>query len=187
MSESSSFFLFSLVMVIIGLFLVIFMQVFDIIIVNVVLLIIFGNFGVSLEQGIWVIILFVVSNVIVLLLIGWLVWWVGEVCLFIVVVLLFVFVLFFCGIVQLMFFLVGFCVLQGFVVGFLYLIIQILLIFIYLLVKCGMVLVLLVMVMVVVLIVGLIFGGWIIDDYSWLWIFFINVLVGLFVVFVVYQ
>ena len=43
------------------------------------------------------------------------------------------------------------------------------------------------MVTVVAPIAGPILGGWITDDYSWPWIFFINVPVGLFAAFVVYQ
>lgn len=164
---------------------VLFMQVFDIIIVNVLLLIIVGNFGVSLQQVIWVIILFVVSMVIVLLLIGWVSCCFGECKLFVWVILVFVIILLLCGFVQSMGMLVVLCVLQGFVVGLMYLIMQLLLVLIYLCEKCGQVLVLLVMIMVVVLICGLIFGGWIIDNYSWEWIFLINVLLGIFVVLVV--
>lgn len=31
------------------------------------------------------------------------------------------------------------------------------------------------------LIFGLMFGGWFIDSYNWCWVFFINVLIGVFV------
>lgn len=48
------------------------MNVLDFFIVNVVILIILGNLGVLVDEGIWVIILFVVVNVILILLIGWL-------------------------------------------------------------------------------------------------------------------
>lgn len=53
-------------------------------------------------------------------------------------------------------------------------------------VKSLMVLVLWGMIMLVVLIMGLIFGGWIFDNMSWLWIFYINILVGVFVVYVIW-
>ena len=53
--------------------------------------------------------------------------------------------------------------------------------------KRGMALALLAMVTVVAPIAGPILGGGITDDYSWPWIFFINVPVGLFAAFVVYQ
>ena len=83
--------------------------------------------------------------------------------------------------------LVGFRALQGFVAGPLYPITQTLLISIYPPAKRGMALALLAMVTVVAPIAGPILGGWITDDYSWPWIFFINVPVGLFAAFVVYQ
>lgn len=42
------------------------------------------------------------------------------------------------------------------------------------------------MMVVVVLIFGLIFGGWFIDNFFWLWIFYINLLVGLVVVVIIW-
>ncbi len=187
MSESSSFSPPSLVMATIGLSLATFMQVLDTTIANVALPTISGNLGVSSEQGTWVITSFAVSNAIALPLTGWLARRVGEVRLFIAAALLFVLASFLCGIAQSMPSLVGFRALQGFVAGPLYPITQTLLISIYPPAKRGMALALLAMVTVVAPIAGPILGGWITDDYSWPWIFFINVPVGLFAAFVVYQ
>ncbi len=187
MSESSSFSPPSLVMATIGLSLATFMQVLDTTIANVALPTISGNLGVSSEQGTWVITSFAVSNAIALPLTGWLARRVGEVRLFIAAALLFVLASFLCGIAQSMPSLVGFRALQGFVAGPLYPITQTLLISIYPPAKRGMALALLAMVTVVAPIAGPILGGWITDDYSWPWIFFINVPVGLFAAFIVYQ
>ncbi|RMO20160.1 EmrB/QacA family drug resistance transporter, partial [Pseudomonas cichorii] len=81
--------------------------------------------------------------------------------------------------------LVGFRVLQGVVAGPLYPMTQTLLIAVYPPAKRGMALALLAMVTVVAPIAGPILGGWITDSYSWPWIFFINVPIGLFAVWVV--
>jgi DHA2 family multidrug resistance protein len=62
---------------------------------------------------------------------------------------------------------------------------QTLLIAVYPPAKRGMALALLAMVTVVAPIAGPILGGWITDSYSWPWIFFINVPIGLFAVMVV--
>lgn len=175
----------SLLMCTIGLSLATFMQVLDTTIANVALPTISGNLGVSSEQGTWVITSFAVSNAIALPLTGWLSRRVGEVKLFIWATILFVLASFLCGISQSMPELVGFRVLQGVVAGPLYPMTQTLLIAVYPPAKRGMALALLAMVTVVAPIAGPILGGWITDSYSWPWIFFINVPIGLFAAFVV--
>lgn len=177
----------SLVLTTIGLSLATFMQVLDTTIANVALPTISGNLGVSYEQGTWVITSFAVSNAIALPLTGWLSRRFGEVKLFIWATLLFVLASFLCGIAQSMPELVGFRVLQGVVAGPLYPMTQTLLIAVYPPAKRGMALALLAMVTVVAPIAGPILGGWITDSYSWPWIFFINVPIGLFAAAVVRQ
>jgi len=175
----------SLLMATIGLSLATFMQVLDTTIANVALPTISGNLGVSSEQGTWVITSFAVSNAIALPLTGWLSRRFGEVKLFIWATVLFVIASFLCGISQSMPELVGFRVLQGVVAGPLYPMTQTLLIAVYPPAKRGMALALLAMVTVVAPIAGPILGGWITDSYSWPWIFFINVPIGLFAALVV--
>jgi DHA2 family multidrug resistance protein len=177
----------SLLLTTIGLSLATFMQVLDTTIANVALPTISGNLGVSSEQGTWVITSFAVSNAIALPLTGWLSRRFGEVKLFIWATLLFVLASFLCGISQSMPELVGFRVLQGVVAGPLYPMTQTLLIAVYPPAKRGMALALLAMVTVVAPIAGPILGGWITDSYSWPWIFFINVPIGLFAAAVVRQ
>jgi len=111
----------------------------------------------------------------------------GEVRLFLAAIGLFMLASLLCGVARSMSLLVVFRALQGFVAGPLYPITQTLLISIYSSAKRGMALSLLGMVTVVAPIAGPILGGWITDSYSWPWIFFINLPIGLFACLVVFQ
>ncbi|MEO8492626.1 DHA2 family efflux MFS transporter permease subunit [Pseudomonas sp.] len=186
MNNNASFTPPSLLMATIGLSLATFMQVLDTTIANVALPTISGNLGVSSEQGTWVITSFAVSNAIALPLTGWLSRRFGEVKLFLWSTLLFALASFLCGISTSMPELIGFRVLQGLVAGPLYPMTQTLLIAVYPPAKRGMALALLAMVTVVAPIAGPILGGWITDNYSWPWIFFINVPIGIFAVMLVH-
>lgn len=170
----------SLVLATVGLSLATFMQVLDTTIANVALPTISGNLGVSSEQGTWVITSFAVSNAIALPLTGWMSRRFGQTKLFLASVLLFIITSFLCGIAQNMTQLVIFRALQGFFAGPLYPMAQTLLLSIYPAAKRGMALSLLAMVTVVAPIVGPLAGGWITDNYTWPWIFFINVPIGVF-------
>ena len=164
----------------IGLSLATFMQVLDTTIANVSLPTIAGNLGVSVNQSTWVITSFAVSMAISLPLTGFLTRRFGEVKLFIWSTLLFSLASFLCGISQSMEMLILFRAIQGAVAGPMYPITQSLMISIYPPAKRSMALALLAMVTVVAPIAGPILGGWITDDYSWPWIFFINVPIGIF-------
>ncbi|HEX5305476.1 MAG TPA: DHA2 family efflux MFS transporter permease subunit [Dyella sp.] len=164
----------------IGLSLATFMQVLDTTIANVSLPTIAGNLGVSSNQSTWVITSFAVSMAIALPLTGFLTRRFGEVKLFIWCTLLFALTSFLCGISQSMGMLIVFRAIQGAVAGPMYPITQSLLISIYPPAKRGMALALLAMVTVVAPIAGPILGGLITDNYSWPWIFFINVPIGIF-------
>jgi DHA2 family multidrug resistance protein len=163
-----------------GLSLATFMQVLDTTIANVSLPTIAGNLGVSNSQSTWVITSFAVSMAIALPLTGFLTRRFGEVKLFVACTLLFALTSFMCGISQSMGMLIVFRALQGAVAGPMYPITQSLLIGIYPPAKRGMALALLAMVTVVAPIAGPILGGLITDNYSWPWIFFINVPIGIF-------
>ena len=168
----------SLALATIGLSLATFMQVLDITIANVSLPTIAGSLGVSNEQSTWVITSFAVSNAIALPLTGWLTRRVGEVRLFIWATILFTLASMLCGLSHTMGMLIAFRVLQGAVAGPMYPITQALLVSIYPAHKRGQALALLAMVTVVAPIAGPILGGWITENYSWQWIFFINVPIG---------
>ena len=170
----------NLVLATIGLSLATFMQVLDTTIANVSLPTIAGNLGVSNDQSTWVITSFAVSMAISLPLTGFLTRRFGEVKLFVWSTLLFALTSFLCGISQSMGMLIVFRAIQGAVAGPMYPITQSMLIGIYPPAKRGMALALLAMVTVVAPIAGPILGGLITDNYSWPWIFFINVPIGIF-------
>ncbi|MCL2656359.1 MAG: DHA2 family efflux MFS transporter permease subunit [Betaproteobacteria bacterium] len=170
----------------IGLALATFMQVLDTTIANVSLPTIAGNLGVSTTQSTWVITAFAVSNAIALPLTGWLARRVGDVKLFVSATLLFTLASFLCGVAQSMGMLVSFRALQGFVAGPMYPITQALLLSIFPANRRTQALALLGTVTVVAPIAGPILGGWITDNYSWPWIFFINVPIGIFAAAVVW-
>ncbi len=163
-----------------GLALASFMQVLDTTIANVSLPAISGNLGGSANQATWVITSFAVSTAIALPLTGWLTRHFGERKLFMWSTLAFVFASFLCGIAHSMGLLVVARALQGFVAGPMYPVTQALLLSIYPPAKRGQAIALLAMVTVVAPIAGPILGGWITDNYSWEWIFFINIPIGIF-------
>lgn len=169
-----------------GLSLATFMQVLDTTIANVALPTISGNLGVSSDQGTWVITSFAVCNAIALPLTGWLARTLGEVRLFMISVLMFVLTSFLCGTANSMTELICFRALQGFFSGPLFPMCQTLMLAIYPAQKRSLALALMSMVTVVAPIVGPITGGWITDSYSWRWIFYINIPIGLFAASVVW-
>jgi len=170
----------SLALATIGLSLATFMQVLDTTIANVSLPTIAGNLGASVSQSTWVITSFAVSNAIALPLTGWLSKRFGEVRMFVLATMLFSLASLLCGMARSMEMLVACRALQGFVAGPMYPLTQSLLVSIYPREKRGMALALLAMVTVVAPIAGPILGGWITDNYSWPWIFFINIPIGIF-------
>ena len=170
----------------VGLSLATFMQVLDTTIANVSLPTIAGNLGASADQATWVITSFAVSNAIALPLTGWLTRRYGELRVFVAATFLFCAASFLCGIAQSMTMLILFRAIQGAVAGPMYPVTQSLLLSIYPPEKRGQALALLVMVTIVAPICGPILGGWITDSYSWPWIFFINVPIGIFAGLVVF-
>ncbi len=169
----------------IGISLATFMQVLDITIANVSLPTISGNLGASANQAVWVITSFAVSNAIALPLTGFMTRRFGERRLFVWATFAFAMASLLCGLANSMGMLVVARALQGFVAGPMYPVAQALLISIYPPQKRGQAIALLAMVTVVAPIAGPVLGGWITDNYSWEWIFFINVPIGIFVSFVV--
>ncbi|KMK07274.1 DHA2 family efflux MFS transporter permease subunit [Pluralibacter gergoviae] len=163
-----------------------FMQVLDSTIANVALPTISGNLGVSADQGTWVITSFAVCNAIALPLTGWFTRRFGQLRLFIGSVIFFTLTSFLCGFAHSMTELIIFRALQGFFAGPMFPMCQTLLLVIFPPMKRSMALALLSMVTVVAPIVGPITGGWITDNYSWPWIFYINVPIGIFAALVVW-
>lgn len=156
-----------------------FMNVLDSSIANVSIPAIAGDLGVSPNQGTWVITSFGVANAISVPLTGWLVQRFGAVRLFTWSVLLFVLTSWLCGFAPTLEALVFFRVLQGLVAGPMIPLSQTLLMASYPREKVGMALAMWGMTTLVAPVVGPLLGGWITDNMSWPWIFYINVPVGL--------
>jgi DHA2 family multidrug resistance protein len=156
-----------------------FMQVLDSSIANVSIPTIAGNLGVSSDQGTWVITSFAVSNGVSVPVSAFMMQRFGIVRTFVVSVLLFTLASFLCGAAWSLSSLVLFRVIQGAVSGPMIPGSQALLIAIFPPAKRGTALAIWSMTTLIAPICGPIFGGYISDNYSWPWIFYINVPVGM--------
>ena len=157
-----------------------FMNVLDTSIANVSIPAISGDLGVSPTQGTWVITSFAVANAISVPLTGWLTQRFGQVRLFTASILLFVIASWLCGLAPNIGMLIAFRVLQGFVAGPMIPLSQTLLLASYPAAKAGTAMAMWAMTVLVAPVAGPLLGGWITDNISWPWIFYINIPVGLF-------
>ncbi len=157
-----------------------FMNVLDSSIANVSIPAIAGDLGASPSQATWVITSFGVANAIAVPLTGWLTQRFGAVRLWTTSVLLFVLASMLCGLATSLEMLVAARVLQGLVAGPLMPLSQTLLMASYPRVQAGRALAFWGMTTLVAPVVGPLLGGWLTDNFSWPWIFFINLPVGLF-------
>lgn len=156
-----------------------FMNVLDTSIANVSLPAIAGDLGVSPNQGTWVITSFAVANAIAVPLTGWLSQRFGQVRLFVTSVLLFVLASWACGLAPSMPALIAMRAVQGFVAGPMIPLSQSLLLASYPPALAGTAMAMWAMTTLVAPVMGPLLGGWITDNMSWPWIFYINVPVGL--------
>ena len=155
-----------------------FMQVLDTSIANVAIPTIAGNLGVSTDQGTWVITSFAVSNGISVPLTGWLMQRYGVVRTFVLSVLAFTAASFLCGAAWSLSSLVVFRVLQGAVSGPMIPGSQALLLRLFPPSRAGTALAIWSITTLVAPVAGPVLGGYISDDWSWPWIFYINVPIG---------
>jgi MFS transporter, DHA2 family, multidrug resistance protein len=127
-----------------------------------------------------VITLFAAANAVAIPLTGWLTQRIGQIKLFVTAILLFVFSSWLCGVAPNLMILLAARVLQGAVAGPLIPLSQAILLGSYPKEKSSTALSLWAMTATVGPIAGPALGGWITDSYSWSWIFYINIPVGLF-------
>ncbi|TXI85448.1 MAG: DHA2 family efflux MFS transporter permease subunit, partial [Cupriavidus sp.] len=157
-----------------------FMNVLDSSIANVAIPTIAGNLGVSVDEGTWVITLFAAANAVSIPLTGWLTQRIGQVRLFVGALLMFVLASWLCGIAPNLTTLLAARILQGAVSGPLIPLSQALLLGSFPKDKSSSALAIWAMTATVGPIAGPALGGWMTDSYSWSWIFYVNVPVGIF-------
>src|SRR5499427_8528748 len=156
-----------------------FMEVLDTSVANVALPHIAGNLSASVDESTWVLTAYLVANAIVLPLSGWFSSLFGRKRFYIACVAIFTVSSFLCGVAPSLGLLIFFRVLQGLGGGALQPISQAILVESFPEQKQGAAMAFYGMGVVVAPVVGPMLGGWITDNYSWRWIFLINVPIGI--------
>jgi len=156
-----------------------FMEILDMTIVNVSVPSIAGSLAVSPSEGTWAISSYMLAAAVVQPLTGWIGRQFGEVRTFVWSALLFVVFSALCGLATSMPMLIASRLIQGLVSGPMMSVGQALLLRNYPVKLRGLALGLWAMVVIIAPIFGPIMGGWITDNLSWPWLFYINVPVGI--------
>ncbi len=156
-----------------------FMEVLDTSIANVALPHIAGGLSASQDESTWVLTSYLVSNAVILPISAWLSVLVGRKKFYMTCVGLFTVSSFLCGLAPTLGMLVLFRVMQGLGGGGLATSEQAILADTFSIEKRGMAFAIYGMAVVMAPAIGPTLGGWITDNYSWRWIFYINVPVGL--------
>ncbi len=157
-----------------------FMEVLDTSIANVALPHIAGSLGASQDESTWVLTAYLVSNAVVLPMGGWAASVIGRKKFFMLCIVIFTASSFLCGIAGTLPLLLLFRVMQGAGGGGLQPMAQAIMADSFEPSKRGLAFSLYGLVAVLAPSIGPTLGGWITDNYSWHWIFYINIPVGLF-------
>src|SRR3981189_3696255 len=156
-----------------------FMEVLDTSIANVALPHIAGNLSAGADESTWVLTSYLVSNAVVLPLSGWFSGLIGRKNFYMACVAVFTVSSFLCGLAPSLGVLVIFRILQGVGGGGLQPSEQAILNDTFPLEKRGMAFAMYGLAVVVAPTIGPWLGGWITDNFSWRWIFYVNVPVGI--------
>jgi MFS transporter, DHA2 family, multidrug resistance protein len=154
------------------------MQVIDSSIVNVALPDMMGNLGASLDEIAWVTTGYILANVIVIPLTGWLGAFFGRKRYFVGSIALFTVASFFCGEASSLGTLIFWRITQGVGGGALMVVSQAVLLEAFPKRQAGTAMALFGLGVMVGPTIGPTLGGWLTDNYGWPWIFFINLPVG---------
>jgi len=155
-----------------------FMEVLDTTVVNVSIPHISGNLSASVDEGTWVVTSYLVSNAIVLPMSGWLASYFGRRRVLLFCVAGFSMTSLMCGLASSLDALIFFRILQGITGGGMVPLAQSTMLESFPPEKHGVAMAAYSVGILLAPIVGPTLGGWITDSYTWRWIFFINVPVG---------
>ncbi len=156
-----------------------FMEVLDTSIANVALPHIAGSLSASQDESTWVLTSYLVANAIVLPISGWISSVIGRKNFYLISVAMFTVFSALCGIAPTLGLLVVFRVMQGLAGGGLQPSVQAILADLFPGNKRGMAMAVYTVAIMCAPVLGPTLGGWITDNYSWRWIFYINIPVGL--------
>jgi DHA2 family multidrug resistance protein len=156
-----------------------FMEVLDTTVVSVSLPHIAGNLSASVDESTWALTSYLVANAIILPMGGWFSMLMGRKRFYMLCVALFTISSFLCGFAPTLGLLIFFRVLQGLGGGALQPVSQAILVETFPREKQGMAMAIYGMGVVVAPIIGPTLGGWITDNYSWRWVFYINIPIGI--------
>ena len=156
-----------------------FMEVLDTTVVNVSLPHIAGNLSASTDEATWTLTSYLVANAIILPMTGWLASTFGRKRLLMLSVTGFTTASFFCGLAPSLPFLIFFRVIQGACGGGLQPLSQAILLESFPPEKRGQAMAFWALGIVVAPMLGPVAGGWLTDNYSWRWVFYINVPIGI--------
>lgn len=163
-----------------------FMEVLDTTIVNVALPHIAGNLSAGIDESTWVLTSYLVANAIVLPMTGWLARTFGRKRFLICCIILFTLASALCGMATSLPMLIAARILQGAGGGALQPISQAILLESFPPQKRGVAMSVFGMGVVVAPIIGPTLGGWMTDNYSWRWTFYVNLPVGILAVLLTY-
>jgi len=156
-----------------------FMEVLDTSVANVALPHIAGNLSAGVDEATWVLTSYLVANAIILPMGAWFSMLIGRKRFYMICVTVFTMSSFLCGLAPSLGALIFFRILQGVGGGALQPISQAILVESFPREKHGMAMAVFGMGVVVAPVIGPTLGGWITDNYTWRWIFFINIPIGI--------